>query len=173
MTLLTAEEAIAALQLEPHPLEGGFFRETYRTPQKLSGQDRSLASAIYYLLTPQTCSRLHRLPTDELFHFYLGDPVRMLHLLPDGTGREVTLGPDLLAGHRPQVLVPGGVWQGAALAEGGRLALLGTTMSPGFAYPDYQTGDRAALTERYPAFADAIRRLTPEGRAAADGPWTF
>src|SRR5262245_4394041 len=98
MTLLTAEEVIAALGLEPHPLEGGFFREPYRSPQKVPGQGRSLATAIYYLLTPQTCSRMHRLPTDELFHFYLGDPVRMLHLHPDGTGREVVLGSDVLAG---------------------------------------------------------------------------
>jgi predicted cupin superfamily sugar epimerase len=72
----------------------------------------------------------------------------------------VTLGPDVLAGQRPQVLVPGGVWQGACLADSGRLALLGTTMSPGFAYPDYETGSRAALTAQYPTFADLIRTLT-------------
>ena len=160
MTHLTPEEVIAALGLEPHPLEGGFFRETYRTPQKMHGQERPLATAIYYLLTPTNISALHRLPGDELFHFYLGDPVRQLHLRPDGSGEVVTLGPDLLAGQRPQVLVPGGVWQGACLAPGGRLALLGTTMTPGFAYPDYITGDRADLTTRYPAFAEMIARLT-------------
>ena len=160
---MTAEDVIAALGLEPHPLEGGFFRETYRTPQKIFGQERSLATAIYYLLTEQTCSRMHRLPGDELFHFYLGDPVEQLHLRPDGSGEVVTLGADLSAGQRPQVLVPGGVWQGAALAAGGRFALLGTTMAPGFAYPDYQTGDRAGLTAQYPAFAAAIERLTADG----------
>jgi hypothetical protein len=160
MTHLTPEEVIAALGLEPHPLEGGFFRETYRTPQKMHGQERPLATAIYYLITPAACSALHRLPTDELFHFYFGDPVRQVHLRPDGSGEVVTLGPDILAGHRPQVLVPGGVWQGACLADGGRLALLGTTMAPGFAYPDYQLGDRAELTRQYPAFADVIGRLT-------------
>jgi predicted cupin superfamily sugar epimerase len=162
MTLLTAEEVIAALGLEPHPLEGGFFRETYRTAQRVHGQERSLATGIYYLLTPQTFSMMHRLPGDELFHFYLGDPVRQLHLRPDGSGAVETLGPDLLAGQRPQVLVPGGVWQGACLADGGRLALLGTTMSPGFAYPDYQTGSRDELTAQYPKFAELIRRLTRE-----------
>ena len=162
MTLLTPEEVIAALGLEPHPLEGGFFRETYRTRQKVHGQERPLATAIYYLLTPASCSALHRLPGDELFHFYLGDPVRQLLLRPDGSGEVVTLGPDLLAGHRVQMLVPGGVWQGACLADGGRLALLGTTMSPGFAYPDYQPGDRAELTRQYPTFAAMIERLTRE-----------
>jgi uncharacterized protein len=160
MPALSPEEVIAVLGLEPHPLEGGFFRETYRTQQKVRGQERPLATAIYYLLTPDTCSALHRLPGDEMFHFYLGDPVRQLLLRPDGTCEVVTLGPDLLAGQRPQVLVPGGIWQGACLAEGGRLALLGTTMSPGFAYPDYATGDRAELMRQYPAFAAMIERLT-------------
>jgi len=167
MTLLTAEEVIAALGLEPHPLEGGFFRETYRTHHKMHGQERPLATAIYYLLTPGTCSALHRLPGDELFHFYLGDPVHQLRLRPDGTGEVVTLGPDVLTGQQMQSLVHGGVWQGACLIPGGRLALLGTTMTPGFAYPDYQTGDRAELTGQYPAFADLIARLTPaEGGTA-------
>ena len=160
MNLPTAEEVIAALGLEPHPLEGGFFRETYRTSQTMHGQERALKTAIYYLLTPQTFSMMHRLPGDEMFHFYLGDPVTMLHLHPDGSGRVVTFGPDLLAGQRPQVLVRGGVWQGASSAPGGQLALLGTTMAPGFAYADYQTGDRAALVAKYPKFAEIITRLT-------------
>jgi predicted cupin superfamily sugar epimerase len=163
MTALTPEDVIAALGLEPHPLEGGFFRETYRTRQKVPGQERPLATAIYYLLTPNSCSALHRLPGDELFHFYLGDPVRQLHLRPDGSGEIVTLGTEVAAGQRPQVLVPGGVWQGACLADGGRLALLGTTMSPGFAYPDYETGDRTELTRQYPTFAEMIEKLTRGG----------
>jgi hypothetical protein len=158
--MLTAEEVIAVLGLEPHALEGGFFRETYRTG-RMHGQERPLATAIYYLLTPQNYSALHRLPGDELFHFYFGDPVEQLHLRPDGSGAIVMLGHDLLAGQRPQVLVPGGVWQGSCLASGGRLALLGTTMSPGFAYPDYQEGDRAELTRQYPAFVEMIGRLMP------------
>jgi hypothetical protein len=158
--MLTAEEVIAALGLEPHALEGGFFRETYRIG-RMHGQERPLATAIYYLLTPQNYSALHRLPGDELFHFYFGDPVEQLHLRPDGSGAVVALGHDLLAGQRPQVLVPGGVWQGSCLAAGGRLALLGTTMTPGFAYPDYQKGDRAELTRQYPAFAEMIGRLMP------------
>jgi predicted cupin superfamily sugar epimerase len=168
MTMLSAEEVIAALGLEPHPLEGGFFHETYRTPQRMHGLERSLATAIYYLLTPNTCSAMHRLPTDELFHFYFGDPVQQLHLRPDGAGQVVMLGPDLLAGQRPQVLVPGGVWQGACLADGGRLALLGTTMTPGFAYPDYQKGRRDELTRQYPEFAALIERLTESAEATAE-----
>lgn len=165
----TAEQLITALQLQPLPREGGYYRETYRAADRLAaaalpphyGQDKSAATAIYYLLTPDTFSALHRLPTDEVFHFYLGGVVRMLQLLPDGDGRELLLGPDVLAGQRPQVVVPRGVWQGSVL-ESGDFALLGTTMAPGFDFSDYEPGDRAALTARYPRFAALIHRLTRE-----------
>jgi predicted cupin superfamily sugar epimerase len=165
----TAEELIALLQLQPHPREGGFFRETYRADEGFLaaalppryGQDRSVSTAIYYLLTPDTFSALHRLASDEVFHFYLGDPVRMLQLFPDGQGREVILGTDVLRGQSPQVVVPRGVWQGSLLEPGGTFALLGCTVAPGFDYADYETGERAALLARYPAFAELIRALTP------------
>lgn len=160
----TADEIIAALHLQPHALEGGYFRETYRCADVLlrpSGS-RSIGTAIYYLLTPPTCSALHRLPTDEVFHFYLGDPVRMLQLWPDGAGRTVTLGTDFTAEQQPQLVVPGGVWQGSYLLEGGRFALLGATMAPGFDYADYEAGVRENLRRQYPDWFDLIGRLTPE-----------
>src|SRR5207245_2095434 len=96
------------------------------------GTDRWAGTAIYYLLTPDTFSALHRLPTDEVYHFYLGDPVEMLQLWPDGSGRVGTLGQDVRAGQLLQVIVPRGVWQGSRLRPGGAFALLGTTMAPGF-----------------------------------------
>lgn len=164
----TASKLIAALGLQPHPMEGGFFRETYRSADTLSasslpqryGRDKSAGTAIYYLLTPETFSAMHRLPTDEIFHFYLGDPVQMLQLFPDGTGRTLILGTDVLAGQSPQVVVPRGVWQGSLLLPGGEFALLGATLAPGFDYSDYEAGARDQLTSQYPAFADFIRRLT-------------
>jgi predicted cupin superfamily sugar epimerase len=167
--MATAEELIAALGLRPLPREGGYFRETYRSADVLPaqalppryGRDKPAATAIYYLLTSQTCSALHRLPSDEIFHFYLGDPVTMLQLFPNAGGRVITLGPDLLAGQSPQVVVPRGVWQGSLLASGGVFALMGTTVAPGFDFADYEPGDRDQLSARYPEFADLIRRLTP------------
>jgi predicted cupin superfamily sugar epimerase len=156
---LTADKLIAALQLQPLPLEGGYYRETYRSTDRWP-QGKSACTAIHYLLTPDTFSALHRLPTDEIFHFYVGSPVRMLQLLPDGAACEVVLGPDLLAGQQPQVIVPRGVWQGSLLEPGGDFALLGTTMAPGFDFSDYEAGDRAALSAQYPPFAELIRRLT-------------
>src|SRR5205085_1986173 len=124
------------------------------------GKNKASASAIYYLLTADTFSALHRLPTDEIFHFYLGDPVLMLQLLPGGEGRFSTLGPEVLRGQCPQVVVPAGAWQGSYLVPGGNFALLGTTMAPAFDLADYEAGDRAALVGHYPAFADEIERLT-------------
>src|SRR5262245_3963682 len=104
---MTAEEIVARLGLKPHPVEGGFFVETYRSTETVARDVgvRSLGTAIYYLLTPATVSAMHLLPTDEVFHFYLGDPVRQLQLWPDGTGREVVLGTDLTAGQVPQLVV--------------------------------------------------------------------
>jgi predicted cupin superfamily sugar epimerase len=88
----------------------------------------------------------------------------MLMLYPPGSdpaGRVIALGPDILAGQGPQVVVPAGVWQGSVLRPGGRYALLGTTMAPGFDFADYQAGDRARLTASYPTFAEWIDRLCP------------
>jgi predicted cupin superfamily sugar epimerase len=166
----SADDLIRHFNLTPHPKEGGYFRESYRSietfpgavlPQHYGG-DRSAGTAIYYLLTPTTCSALHRLQTDEIFHFYLGSPLRMLQLMPDGGGRSIVLGQDVLAGQQVQVVVPRGVWQGSFLEPGGDYALVGCTVAPGFDYADYEHGERQSLLRQYPEHADLIRRLTPE-----------
>ena len=158
---MTVEEIIEILQLEPHPVEGGYFREIYRSDARIPGDHRSLCTTIYYLLTPETVSELHRLPTAEIFHFYMGDPVEMLQLLPDGKSQRVYLGTDLKAGQVPQLIVPGGVWQGSHLLPGGKFALLGATMSPGFDYADYTSGKRAELKAMYSNENELIEKLTP------------
>jgi len=166
--MTTVAEIIKTLGLKPHPCEGGFYVETYRSeetvaeeylPERYSGT-RSYGTAIYYLLTPETFSELHRLPTDEIFHFYLGDPVTQLRLRPDGSHETVTLGTDLSGGERPQAVVPGGTWQGSCLKPGGRFALLGATLAPSFDFADYEAGDRKRLIEEYPLETDLITRLT-------------
>jgi uncharacterized protein len=161
----SANQLICHLGLQPHPKEGGYFRETYRAADSYPASDRYVgprcaSTAIYYLLTPNTFSALHRLQTDEVFHFYLGGPVRMLQLDPDGQGRSIILGPDVLSGQQLQVVVPHGIWQGSLLEPGGEFALLGCTVAPGFEYVDYESGDRQALLRQYPAFAELIHCLT-------------
>lgn len=167
---MTAAEVVELLGLVPLHTEGGYFRESYRSadslppgvlPGRYSG-GRSTSSAIYYLLTPESCSKLHRLRTDEVYHFYLGDPVEMLQLHPEGTARKILLGAGLADGMRPQVVVPGGVWQGSRVLDGGRFALLGTTMAPGFDPEDFEAGDRESLIHTYPAFRKSIEALSAE-----------
>jgi predicted cupin superfamily sugar epimerase len=163
--MLSADDVIRILKLRPHPVEGGYFREIYRSERTIAsyGGTRSLATTIYYLLKPGHVSELHVLPGDEIFHFYLGSPVRMLQLHPDGTGKEVVLGSDLPAGQVPQLIVPAGVWQGTRLIGDKGFALLGATMAPGFDFDDYTGGSRAELTANWPAYADEIVHLTPRG----------
>ena len=168
ISMITADTLKSLLNLRPHPEEGGYFRETYRSLHTLSKDilpggyeaERSLATAIYFLLTPDTFSALHRLPTDEIFHFYLGDPVEMLQLLPDGSGRTITLGSAITSGMQLQVVVKKGVWQGSRLCAGGQFALLGTSMSPGFESSDYESGERERLIAAYPQFENLITVLT-------------
>ncbi len=111
---------------------------------------RLTGTAIYYLLEPGTFSEMHRLKSDEIFHFYAGDAVEMLQLHEGGAGGVVVIGNDLMKGQRPQVVVGRGVWQGSKLVEGGSWALLGCTVSPGFEFEDYEAGEREELSEGWP-----------------------
>ncbi len=155
---LSAEEIIRTLGLAPLEVEGGMFASTYQSPG-MAGE-KHMGSAIYYFLSGQAYSHLHRLPTDEIYHFYGGDPVELLKLMPDGSGEVLLLGPDLAAGQRPQVVVPAGCWQGSHLLAGGQYALMGTTMSPGFSPGDYEHASRETLLREYPRHAKRIEELT-------------
>ena len=161
--MISAEEVIKILNLKKNPTEGGYFLENYRSREKTVdeyGGKRSLSTAIYYMLTEDTFSEMHRLGIDEIFHFYMGYPVEMLHLYPNGKGKQVLLGTDLKGGMLPQVLIPAGIWQGARLVPGGTFALMGTTVAPGFEYTDYQSGSRKELINLYPEFKELIIALT-------------
>jgi predicted cupin superfamily sugar epimerase len=163
---MTASEIKKLLQLEPHLVEGGHFRRTYTS--KLSAQvdrngsleTRPFGTAIYYLLEPETFSEMHVLTSDELFHFYLGDPVEMLQLWPSGETDVVVLGPDLAAGQHVQLLVPAGVWQGTRLLDGGQVALLGCSVVPGFDFADYTSGSYAELYAKWPQEGFRLSQLT-------------
>jgi uncharacterized protein (TIGR00725 family) len=160
---MEANELIRRLGLSPLGFEGGYYLETHRQAGALATEagPRSPSTAIFYLLTPDTCSLMHRLRGPELYHFYLGDPVEQLMLREDGA-EVVHLGPDLAAGQRVQHVVPGGVWQGSRLRPGGRYALMGTTMAPGFDLADFTLGRRDQLLPRCPPeHAALLTALTP------------
>ncbi len=160
--MVTTDEIKALLRLEPHPVEGGFYRRTYTSAGtvELERGARAHGTAIYYLLEEGTFSEMHVLASDEIFHFYLGDPVEMLQLQPSGRSEVFTLGLDLKAGQHVQLVVPGGVWQGTRLVDGGKVALLGCTVTPGFDFADYRSGSFAELAAKWPAETERIKKLT-------------
>lgn len=150
---MTAQEIIQLLRLVPLEMEGGYFRQNYRNKTPWDGH-KPMSTAIYFLLTPDTYSCLHRLPNDEVYHFYLGDPVELLVLDEKGQGSVRILGSDLAAGMQVQTAVPAQAWQGSRLLPGGSWALLGTTMAPGFTDDDF--------TAMPPETAQGLCRLRPE-----------
>ncbi len=151
--------AVAELYgLTEHP-EGGYFRETYRAAGVIPGTGRNFSTAVYYLLASGQRSRLHRLKSDELWHFYLGGPLAVAQLFPDGRTETALLGPDAAAGQRLQHAVPAGCWFGAYPAEGTVYSLVGCTVAPGFDFADFELGDREGLLKAFPAAAELIRKL--------------
>lgn len=163
----SAAAVIAALDLAPLPGEGGFFRETWRGEEVVPGPalpahraDRSVGTSILFLITPDAFSALHVLTGPEVWFFHDGDPAELTLLHPGGRCEIVTLGHDLAAGHVPQVVVAGGVWQACSVAPGGAWSLFGTAMAPGFDVGDFTLGDAATLETGWPEAAARIRRLT-------------
>jgi predicted cupin superfamily sugar epimerase len=162
---LSAEYWIRTLHLQPHP-EGGFFAETWRShlriprtslPEIFTG-DRSMGTAIYYLLTPGSFSHLHRLRTDEIWHHYDGGVLQISVLQQDGSMKQYMLGK--AAGATPQLVIPAGVWFGAKPLFPGEYVLAGCTMAPGFDFDDFEMGSRDMLLREYPDHAAVILDLT-------------
>lgn len=153
------EEIAAGLGLVPLPAEGGRYRRTWSGPEDEHG--RPAGSAILLLLTDDAdgFSAMHRLPIDEVWHFYRGDPTELLLLHPDERSEVQRLG----AGHLVQTVVPAGTWMGARVAPGGAWSLLGTTMAPGFMAADYEGGDVEELVRRHPDREAIIRALCRPG----------
>ena len=167
-TRLTAEDVKATLQLRPHPT-CGFVTETYRSSLKVPADalpeayegNRPYGSALYFLVAPDAQIVMHRIRSDQLYHHYLGDPLEVLMLYPDGTGAVAAVGSDLAAGERPQLFVPGDTFHTSRLASGGTgYALLASTEWPGVEPPDGEHGNVEALAAAYPDFRDQIRRFT-------------
>jgi uncharacterized protein len=163
----TAADWIATLGLAPHP-EGGFYRETYRAAETIAadhlparfGGARACSTAIYFLLGGDQVSALHRIRSDEVWHFYAGSPLTLTLIHPDGRLEAARLGPAPERGEHFQVLVPAGCWYGAEVEDPAGYALVGGTVAPGFDFADFELADRAALLARFPEHRDVIVRLT-------------
>ena len=158
------QEKINALirhyRLEKLPVEGTFYRNTYRSATTTADK-LPTATAIIALYTrePLSLSRFHKLDRDEMWHFYDGDPF-VLHLLyPDGSAENVVMGVDFAAGQRVQHLVPAGTWQAGRLLPQSRFALFGCTVSPGFTPTCFSGGTASELLKKYPQQSEIIREM--------------
>jgi len=163
----TAQTYIQTLQLLPHP-EGGFYRETYRSPQTVTvaraADDlqvpRSASTGIYFLLERGNFSAFHHIRSDEMWHFYAGQALEVLELADNGHLRCTRLGPDMALGEVFQHLVPANTWFASRVAAGGAFSLVGCTVAPGFDFADFEMADRMALLAAYPQHRPTILALT-------------
>jgi uncharacterized protein len=164
--MISAEGLVQMFGLKKHP-EGGYFRECYRSAEILSRQalpsrfkgDRSISTSIYFLLPAGVVSRLHRLVSDEVWHFYLGGPLELVQISPQGKMENVILGQDLAAGQLVQHVVPAGYWFGARPADSSPYSFVGCTVAPGFDFADFELADIEELSRSFSALKEEIRRF--------------
>jgi predicted cupin superfamily sugar epimerase len=161
---ITAEEVRALLGLDPHPT-CGFVRLTFVSKQAIAAgglpppfaEGRPLGSALYFMVTPDRSVRLHRIRNDQLYHYYLGDPLEVIMLRGSGTSERVVVGPELRAGQQVQLMIPGNTFHTARLLGDGRWFLGASTEWPGVEPADVETGDLDALAAQYPKIAADLR----------------
>lgn len=163
MTSPDVESIVDHLSLSPHP-EGGYYKETWRSPLVLDGLPhggpRAAMTLIHYLLPGGAHSAFHRVRgSDEAWHFYEGDPLTLHIIEASGAYRTVVLGEDFGSGHVRHAVVPADAWQ-AAEAQGPRYALVGCTVAPGFDFADFDMAQRDVLAARYPEQRAVVDRLS-------------
>lgn len=166
----SAQDWIETLGLIPHP-EGGFYRETYRSPRLIGGRS-PVSTAIYFLLRRQDFSAFHRIASDELWHLYAVSPLtrlRVWRLTPEGRLGTFLLGSEPARNEVFQDVVPAGDWFASEVEvlgggdEGSAYALVGCTVSPGFLFTDFELADGQALARQWPQHADLVKRLSAPG----------
>jgi predicted cupin superfamily sugar epimerase len=148
------------LQLESH-IEGGSFRETYRSP--LMAGNRNVSTGIYFLLENADFSAFHRIKSDEMWHFYDGNPLNIYEIDADGVLTVHQLGLDFHLGEKPQIVIKAGNWFASRVKGENGYTLVGCTVAPGFDFADFELADRQTLQAIWPAHADLISELTREG----------
>lgn len=161
---ISAKELIKSFGLKKHP-EGGYFAESYRAsgaiartalPSRYKGK-RNFSTCIYFLLPSGAVSRMHRVASDEIWHFYLGGALELVQLSPEGVLDRVILGQNVAAGERVQHVVPAGCWFGARPSKRSAYSFVGCTVAPGFDFADFELADRRDLFRKYPALKEELR----------------
>ena len=158
------QNLITQLQLKPHP-EGGWYCETFRSTGAFEGsgefpQGRNFFTSIYFLITSGNFSALHRIRSDESWHFYEGDPLEVVEITNAGELKQTVLGKDLSKGHVYQYTVPAGSWFGSRVLKGGSYSLVGCTVAPGFDFRDFEMGEQRDLVSAFPQHRTIIEQMT-------------
>lgn len=158
-----AQYWVDRLNLEPHP-EGGYFKETYRSSAAVSfdgfPSGRNISTGIYFLLTTDNFSAFHRIKSDEMWHFYAGDPLCIHVIHENGKLQEIHLGLDLDNGEIPQAVVPANCWFASEVKDGGIYGLVGCTVAPGFDFEDFEMAERSELIQQFPQHSERILAFT-------------
>ncbi|NER34884.1 MAG: cupin domain-containing protein [Oscillatoria sp. SIO1A7] len=165
MQELTTEQVIAYYKMQPHP-EGGYYTESFKSDRQIAIEGfegkRAYCTAIYFLLTHETKSHLHRLKSDEIWHFYLSGPIKVVEITPDGKQIETILGQDILAGQKLQHSVKAGHWFGSYSLKQTPYSLVGCTVAPGFEFADFEMAKKSDLLLKYPHLSKTIDFLAKD-----------
>ncbi len=158
---------IEKYNMQSHP-EGGYFAETYRSsetiaqnalPDRFTG-NRSLSTAIYFLLESHHFSALHRIQSDEVWHFYAGGPLEVFVFDTKGNLKIIRLGPDPDQGEVFQAVVPAGYWFASRPATATEYSLVGCTVAPGFDFADFELSNSQTVISNNPDYQSLIQELT-------------
>jgi len=149
---MTAAETISALGLEPLTVEGGLFKEVYRSKIMTESKNRTCGTSIYYLMTARDISSLHKVTSDEIWYYHGGSPAIQILIYPDGSMEKRLIGLDLKAGQVPQSLIPANTWQAAVLLDKneGSWGLFGASVFPGFEYEDFTAASIEKMIKEFP-----------------------
>ena len=164
---MTVDTLVKELNLLPHP-EGGYYKETYRSEKTIAQSclssdfsgDRNMATGIYFLIEKGNFSALHKIKSDETWHFYYGDALEVIEINEQGTLTITQIGSNILKGEMFQYTVKANTWFGSRVCTNGSYSLVGCTVYPGFDFNDFELARREDLINLYPNHQNIITELT-------------
>ena len=164
---MTVDTLVKELDLLPHP-EGGYYKETYRSEGKITqaclssdfSGERNMATGIYFLIEKGNFSALHKIKSDETWHFYYGDALEVIEINEQGKLTITQIGSNILQGNTFQYTVKANTWFGSRVNSNGQFSLVGCTVYPGFDFNDFELANRQDLIQLFPQHQNIIVELT-------------
>lgn len=166
---MTVDTLVKELNLLPHP-EGGYYKETYRSEGTIAqacllpdfSGERNMATGIYFLIEKGNFSALHKIKSDETWHFYYGDVLEVIEINEQGDLMITKIGSNILKGETFQYTVKANTWFGSRVSTNGNFSLVGCTVYPGFDFNDFELAKRDDLIKLFPKHQTIITELTRE-----------